>query len=62
MLSLITLCYIVPYTGLVRKSFYLTWIANTVLVIKPNGKLRTYVDYTYLNKVFPKDNFSLPRI
>ena len=29
---------------------------------KPNGKWRTYVDLTDLNKACPKDSFPLPRI
>jgi hypothetical protein len=35
---------------------------NPVLVLKRNGKCRMCIDYTDLNKVFPKDPFALPRI
>ncbi|XP_074374144.1 uncharacterized protein LOC141714528 [Apium graveolens] len=38
------------------------WLANPVLVKKPNGKWRTCVDFTDLNKACPKDSFPLPRI
>ena len=31
-----------------------------MLVPKSNGKLRTYIDFTNLNKVCPKDSFTLP--
>ena len=48
--------------GLVKESFYPMWLANPVLVKKPNGKWRTCVDFTDLNKVCPKDSFPLPRI
>ncbi|KAK1399685.1 hypothetical protein POM88_009548 [Heracleum sosnowskyi] len=47
---------------LVRESFYPDWLANPVLVKKPNGKWRTCVDFTDLNKACPKDSFPLPRI
>ena len=48
--------------GLVKESFYPMWLANPVLVKKPNGKWRTCVDFTDLNKACPKDSFPLPRI
>ena len=32
------------------------------MVKKANGKWRMYVDFTNLNKVCPKDSYSLPRI
>ena len=41
---------------------YLTWVANPVLVKKKNWKWKTCVDFTDLNKAYPKDNFPLPRI
>ena len=46
----------------IKEFFYPSWLANPVLVKKPNGKWRTYVDFTDLNKVCPKDSFELPRI
>ncbi|XP_074336645.1 uncharacterized protein LOC141673809 [Apium graveolens] len=48
--------------GLIKESFYPEWLANPVLVKKPNGKLRTCVDFTDLNKACQKDSFPLPRI
>ncbi|XP_074328488.1 uncharacterized protein LOC141666400 [Apium graveolens] len=48
--------------GLVREAFYPMWLANHVLVKKPNGKWRTCMDFTDLNKACPKDSFPLPRI
>ncbi|XP_074351431.1 uncharacterized protein LOC141690538 [Apium graveolens] len=48
--------------GLIKESFYLEWLANPVLVKKPNGKWRTCVDFIDLNKACPKDSFPLPRI
>ena len=39
------------------------WVANPVLVPKKHTDvLRTCVDFTCLNKHFPKDHFPLPRI
>lgn len=37
-------------------------LANPVVVKKKNGKWRVCVDFTALNKAYPKDNFLLPRI
>ncbi|XP_074355327.1 uncharacterized protein LOC141694568 [Apium graveolens] len=48
--------------GLIRESFYPEWLANPVLLKKPNGKWRTCVDFTDLNKACLKDSFPLPRI
>ena len=42
--------------------YYPEWLANVVLVKKANGKWRMCVDFTDLNKAFPKDSFPLPRI
>jgi hypothetical protein len=39
-----------------------TWLSNTVVVQKKNGKWRVCADFTDLNKVCPKDHFPLPRI
>ncbi|XP_074362555.1 uncharacterized protein LOC141702841 [Apium graveolens] len=44
------------------ESFYPERLANPVLVKKTNGKWRTCVDFTYLNKACPKDSFPLPKI
>jgi hypothetical protein len=41
---------------------YPTWLSNTVVVKKKNGKWRVCVDFTDLNKAYPKDSFPLPRI
>lgn len=45
----------------VREVYYPDWLANVIMVQKPNGKWRMCVDFTNLNKVCP-DIFSLPRI
>jgi hypothetical protein len=39
-----------------------TWIANLVVVPKSNGSGRLCVDFTSLNKAYPKDPYPLPRI
>ena len=46
----------------IKGSFYPSWLMNPVLVKKPNGKWRTYVDFTNLNKACLKDSFPLSRI
>ena len=46
----------------IREVFYPNWLANMVMVKKSNGKRRMCVDFTDLNKAYPKDSFPLPRI
>jgi hypothetical protein len=46
----------------IREVFYPDWLANVVMVKKNTGKLRMCVDFTDLNKAYPKDSFPLPRI
>jgi len=41
---------------------YTTWLSNVVLVKKSNGKWRMCVDYTDLNRAFPKYAYPLPNI
>jgi hypothetical protein len=41
---------------------YPTWLANVVMVQKKSGKWWMCIDFTSLNKAYPKDNFPLPRI
>ena len=48
--------------GYVGEAQYTTWLANVVLVKKPNGKWRMCVDYTDLNKACPRDAYPLPSI
>uniref|UniRef100_A0A2N9G7V6 Uncharacterized protein n=1 Tax=Fagus sylvatica TaxID=28930 RepID=A0A2N9G7V6_FAGSY len=46
----------------IRSVQYPTWLSNTVVVKKKNGKWRVCVDFTDLNRACPKDPFPLPRI
>ncbi|GAU50049.1 hypothetical protein TSUD_408450 [Trifolium subterraneum] len=46
----------------ISEAKYTTWLSNVVLVKKSNGKWRMCVDYTDLNRVFPKDAYPLPCI
>jgi hypothetical protein len=46
----------------IREVDYPEWLANVVLVKKSNNKWRMCVDFTDLNKAYPKDSFPLPRI
>ena len=47
--------------GFTKDSKYPDWISNHVLVKKSNGKWRTCIDFSDLNKACPKDSFPLPR-
>ena len=44
------------------EDYYPDWLANMVMVKKANDKWRMCVDFTNLNKAYPKDSYSLPRI
>jgi len=46
----------------IKEVFYHEWLANTVIVKKKTGKWKVCVDFTNLNKVYPKDPFSVSRI
>ena len=46
----------------IREVYYPDWLANVVMVKKANGKWRMCVDFTDLNRAFPKDSYPLPRI
>ena len=46
----------------IREVLHPTWVANPVVVPKPNGSKRMCIDFTDLNKACPKDPFPLPRI
>jgi hypothetical protein len=48
--------------GVIREVTYPKWLANTVMVKKPNGKWRMCIDFKDLNKACLKDEFPLPRI
>lgn len=39
-----------------------TWLANSVLVKKPNGQWHMSIEFTTLNKFYPNDDFHLARI
>jgi hypothetical protein len=49
-------------TGFIKEVYHPDWLANLVLVRKKNNEWRICVDYTNLNKHYPKDPFGLPRI
>jgi hypothetical protein len=49
--------------GFIREIKTSTWMSNPVIVPKKNTDMhRVCVDYTSLNKHYPKDPFLLPRI
>ena len=48
--------------GSIREVQYPNWVANTVVVKKKNGKDRVCINFTNLNKSFPKDSFPLPHV
>jgi hypothetical protein len=49
-------------TKFIRECKHPVWLSNPVLVPKKTGGLRMCIDYTDLNKHYPKDPFPLPRI
>jgi hypothetical protein len=49
-------------TGFIHECKNPVWLANPVLVPKKTGQWRMCIDYTDLNRHFPKDLFPLPRI
>jgi hypothetical protein len=50
-------------TSFIREVFHPEWLANPVLFRKKNtNEWRMCVDYSDLNKHYPKDPFGLPRI
>ncbi|PKI72000.1 hypothetical protein CRG98_007616 [Punica granatum] len=48
--------------GFLEVCNYSEWVANIVPVEEKNEKVRVCVDYRYLNRASPKDNFMLPHI
>ena len=46
----------------IREVDYPDWLANVVLVKKANGKWRLCIDFTDVNRAYPKYSFPLPRI
>jgi hypothetical protein len=44
----------------IRPVDYSSWLANPVLVEKPDGFWHMYIDYTSLNKACPKDEYPCP--
>jgi hypothetical protein len=48
--------------GFIRPVDYPSWLANPVLVEKPDGSWRMHIDYTSLNKACLKDEYPMPRI
>jgi hypothetical protein len=49
-------------TGFIRECKNPVWLTNPVLVPKKTDKWRMCIDYTDLNRHYPKDPFPLPRI
>ena len=48
--------------GFIKKAWYPNWIANVVMVRKANEKWRIYIDFTDLNKAYPKDSFLFQKL
>jgi hypothetical protein len=48
--------------GFIHEVYYLSWLANVVMVKKKSDKWRMCTNYTDLNKCYPKDDFPLTRI
>jgi hypothetical protein len=48
--------------GFIRPVYYPSWLANLILVEKPDRSWCMCIDYTSLNKSCPKDEYPLPHI
>ena len=48
--------------GFIREVYYPDWLANMIMVKKPNGKWRMCIDFTDLNRACTKDSYPLPWI
>ena len=46
----------------IREVYYLDWLDNVVMVKKANDEWRICMDFTNLNKAYPKDIYPLPYI
>ena len=46
--------------GAIKEVFYFEWLANTVMVKKKKWEVANVVDFTDLNKAYPKDPFPMP--
>ena len=46
----------------ITKVFYPSWLSNIAMVKKKTSKWRVCVDFTSLNRAFPKDYFPLSKI
>ena len=42
--------------------YYPDWLSNIVMVKKASGKWRMCIDFTDLNKAYPKNSFPFPSI
>ena len=50
-----------PDAGFIRSCRYAEWISNIVPVEKKDsGKIRVCIDFRYLNKATPKDEYPMP--
>ena len=48
--------------GAIKEVFFLKWLSNTIVVKKKNEKWRVCVNFTDLNRAYPKDPFPIPKI
>ena len=52
----------VENASIIKEVVHPTWLTNGVVVPKHTGGSRLCIDFTDLNKAFPKDPYPLPRI
>ena len=43
----------------IKEVYYLNWLTNVMMAKKVNGKWRMCVDFTDLDKAYPKDSYPL---
>jgi hypothetical protein len=49
-------------SGFIYLVFLTEWVSNIIMFAKKQGTIHVCVDYRYLNKVCPKDNYPNPFI
>ena len=48
--------------GLIEEILHTIWLANVVIMKKVNGSWRMCVDFTDVNKAYPKESYPQPNI
>lgn len=47
--------------GIIKEINFSKWLSCPIVITKPGGAWRVFIDFTDLNKAIPKKTYSLPR-